>query len=181
MNIWYTADQHFDHGAIIQYCDRPFPFEPNNIKEMLRAIMNMNEHIIEEHNKLVKPGDEVWHLGDFTMRGFDYKERVRKRFIDPLHGTKHLIYGNHDRFGPREYVDMGFASAHSSYHQELLDIYLTHDPATSVTRKDKLWLCGHVHDLFKTTKNVINVGVDVWNFRRVHLDEIIKLGKELRF
>jgi len=47
MNIWYTADQHFDHGAIIQYCDRPFPFEPGNVKDMLRAVMRMNKHIID--------------------------------------------------------------------------------------------------------------------------------------
>lgn len=190
MDIWYTADQHFDHGAIIQYCDRPFPFDPDSIKDTLRAIMRMNEHIIEEHNKLVKPNDEVWHVGDFTMRGRDYGKLVRKRFIRPLHGVKHLIYGNHDRFGIREYIDMGFTSVHSSYHQELLDIYLVHDPVAAITRKDRLWLCGHVHDLFKTAevgsgriagRNVINVGVDVWNFRPVHLDEIIQLGKELGF
>ena len=181
MDIWYTADPHFDHGAIIQYCDRPFPFNPGDIKSVLKAVMSMNDHIIDEYNKLVKPGDEVWILGDFTMRGFDYKEIVRKKFVRPLNGVKHLIYGNHDRFRPLEYVDMGFASAHSWYHQELLDIHLCHDPATSVVRKDKLWLCGHVHDLFKTARNVINVGVDVWDFRPVHLDEIIKLGKELGF
>ena len=181
MNIWYTADQHFDHGAIIQYCDRPFPFDPDNIKDSLRAIGRMNRHIIEEHNKLVKPSDTVWHLGDFTMRGRDHRGHVRKKFVRPLHGNKHLIYGSHEKFTPHEYIDMGFSSVHTSYHQELLDIYLTHDPAVSIVRKDKLWLCGHVHTLFKTSGNVINVGVDQWNLRPVHLDEIIQLGKELGF
>jgi calcineurin-like phosphoesterase family protein len=178
---WYTSDQHFDHAAIIQYCDRPFPFNPDDIKDAVRAVTRMNEHLIREYNNLVAPNDEVWHLGDFTMRGEDYRGRVRKNFIGRLNGKKHLILGSHDEFGPFDYVKMGFVSVHTWYHQELLDIYLIHDPAASIIRKDKLWLCGHVHQFFKTNKNVINVGVDVWDYKPVNIDEIIELGKELGF
>jgi hypothetical protein len=34
---------------------------------------------------------------------------------------------------------------------------------------DTILLCGHVHNLFKILpdKNVVNVGVDVWNFKPI--------------
>jgi calcineurin-like phosphoesterase family protein len=54
--VWFTADQHFGHGAIIKHCNRPFP----DAETMDRAL-------IEKWNEVVGPDDIVVHLGEFTL------------------------------------------------------------------------------------------------------------------
>ena len=53
-----------------------------------------------------------------------------------------------------------------------------HDPAVANVKRDKLWLAGHVHTLFKHAGNVINVGVDQWNYMPVNIEEIWAYVKE---
>ncbi len=80
MSIFFTADQHFDHANIIKYCSRPF----DDVNEM-------NETMLERHNKMVTNRDIVYHLGDFA-----FSPRV-KFWLDRLNGKEHhLILGNHD-------------------------------------------------------------------------------------
>ena len=84
----------------------------------------------------------------------------------------------------KQYEDIGFTTIHSALHLELLDIYLVHDPAKALVRRDKLWLVAHVHNLFgrpQMGRNMINVGVDVWDFRPVSLDQITALAKEMGY
>lgn len=79
--IYITADQHFFHGNIIRYCNRPF-----------RNYREMNEFMIRRWNEIVKKDDIVIHLGDFA-----FKNKVN--LIRPrLNGTIILIRGNHDRY-----------------------------------------------------------------------------------
>ena len=54
-DIYFTADTHFNHENILDYCRRPY----NNIQEM-------NEALVENWNKTVKKEDTVYHLGDFS-------------------------------------------------------------------------------------------------------------------
>jgi len=80
--IFFIADTHFNHNAIVQYCGRPF----KNSDEM-------DETIIRNWNQIVKPEDTVYHLGDFSLsRSEKYQE-----YIDTLNGKIILIMGNHDR------------------------------------------------------------------------------------
>jgi calcineurin-like phosphoesterase family protein len=44
MSDFFSSDYHFYHKNVIKYCNRPF----NNVEEM-------NEKIISNHNKLVRP------------------------------------------------------------------------------------------------------------------------------
>ena len=97
---------------------------------------------------------------------------------------KILILGNHDSLKPFTYIDLGFESVHTSLELSYngKDYVLVHDPAASCIDRNRIFLCGHVHDLFKIQRNVINVGVDVWNFFPVSMEQIevealaIKLG-----
>ena len=56
--IYFTADIHFYHENIINHTKRPF----KNADEM-------NRKIIDNWNNIVKANDEVYILGDVTMKG----------------------------------------------------------------------------------------------------------------
>ena len=51
---FFTADTHFNHSNIIEFCDRPF-----------KDVEEMNETLITNWNSKVGENDEVYHLGDF--------------------------------------------------------------------------------------------------------------------
>ena len=164
-NIWFTADQHFDHENIIKYCNRPFG-----------SVHKMNKEIIKRYQEVVKPQDIVYFIGDLSLRTSEHI-RYYYKLITQLPGQKHLILGNHDSLKPFTYIDVGFTSVHTSLIVD--DYILNHDPASSCVIHNSIWLCGHVHDLFKTCKNVINVGVDVWDFYPVSLSQIQEISKGL--
>lgn len=145
-----TADTHFWHTNIIKYENRPY-----------NSIQAMNEGLISRWNSVVSDNDDIYILGDFVWAHQDDANRVRK-IIAKLNGIKHLILGNHDELKPFTYVSFGIASVHTML--DIGDYILTHDPAVAVVKKDRKWLCGHVHSLFKECGNVVNVGVDVRNY-----------------
>ena len=162
--IWFIADEHYGHQGIISYCERPF----STTKEM--------EHtLISNHNQVVQNDDIVYHLGDLSMDSRE-DDRALRKIIKQLNGQHHLILGNHDKMTPFQYIDMGFTSVHTSLL--LQDKYiLNHDPCIRCSNTKYTFLCGHVHNLFRQYKNVINVGVDVWNFTPISLTDIeILLG-----
>lgn len=81
--IYFTSDLHFYHEKIIQHTNRPFASREE-----------MNKKLIQNWNKRVKDFDEIYILGDLTMKGASYAEEV----LTQLNGKKYLIRGNHDRF-----------------------------------------------------------------------------------
>lgn len=129
----------------------------------------MDGEIIKRWRAIVKPEDTVYILGDFSLKSGDYIHWYRST-LEKLPGSKHLILGNHDSLKPFTYIEVGFTSVHT--HIELNGRILVHDPAVSVMDRSKVFLVGHVHDLFKVCKNAVNVGVDVWSFAPVSEQEI---------
>jgi calcineurin-like phosphoesterase family protein len=154
--IYFTSDTHFGHKNIIKYCDRPY----DNIE-------NMNDDIITKYNSIVKPDDTVYHLGDFA---FHTHPTNVGNILTKLNGSKHLIFGNHDRDFKGNYLKMGFLSA--NHYLEICDIFLIHNPARIPKNNIKQVLCGHVHQNWKIKDSIINVGVDVWNFFPVSITQI---------
>src|SRR5512135_1658657 len=82
MDQWFISDTHFGHANIIRYSNRPY-----------KDVDEMNEMMIQEWNKLVKPGDLVYHNGDFAFLPTDKLEKLLRR----LSGSIHLVLGNHDK------------------------------------------------------------------------------------
>ena len=82
MGLWFVSDTHFGHEKIIQYCKRPFA-----------SVAAHDDAIIRNWNARVRPGDTVWHLGDF---GFG-KPAGMAAILSQLNGHKRLILGNHDQ------------------------------------------------------------------------------------
>lgn len=173
MTIFFTGDEHHDHlnkqaRGIIEYCKRPF----KNIEQNSKVI-------ITKHNDTVKEDDTVYHLGDFCMRGashMSYYEGLMRKYKPVKY--RHLILGNHDEMDPFKYHKIGFTSVHTVLWLDFgLKFMLAHDPAFyQPAIYDKyIMICGHIHNLFKILpdRNIINVGVDVWDFTPVSLEQIL--------
>jgi calcineurin-like phosphoesterase family protein len=162
---WITADEHYHHSNILLYERRPF-----------KSIEHMNKAIIKNNNMLVDTDDDVYHVGDFSLRTAQYLHWYSD-VVSSLKGRHHLILGNHDDLHPWQYIKAGFVSVHTSL--EVDDFILVHDPSASIIDKDRIFLCGHVHSLFEEIRNVINVGVDVRKFRPISMDDVSKIAERL--
>jgi calcineurin-like phosphoesterase family protein len=81
MTYFFTGDEHAGHRNIIDYCDRPFS-----------SVEEMDEAIIQQHNAVVRDGDKVIHVGDFTL-GTDAAKYIRR-----LRGKHTFLKGSHDRW-----------------------------------------------------------------------------------
>jgi len=154
--IYFTADTHFDHENIIGHCNRPF-----------KNVGQMNHALISNWNKVVQKKDIVFFLGDLSFNNDD-------EFLKKLNGNIIHIKGNHDhgttiikevliKYGGKEWL-------------------LIHDSGIFYENKMKYCdiryvLCGHVHEKWKhkriKDKICVNVGVDVWNFKPITIQDIL--------
>lgn len=78
--IYVISDHHFFHANIISY-QRP----------EFQNVIEMNEHIIKEHNSIINQEDIVIFLGDFS-----FKKTEIKNLLEKMNGHKYLLLGNHD-------------------------------------------------------------------------------------
>jgi len=163
---WFTSDTHFGHTNILKYCGRPF-----------ETVEAMDEALITGWNERVKPGDLVYHLGDFALVRPDQVQGYVKR----LHGQIQLIHGNHDRFLKDKKRDFGFSWI-GPYKEIKIDgqaIVLCHYPFVTwrSSYRGSWALHGHTHQrdpISDPTVKRMNVGVDAWAFRPVSFEEVVK-------
>jgi len=106
---FFCSDHHFDHANIIKFtrADGCTPVRD------FASVDEMNEHMIERHNSVVKANDIVYFLGDVVI------PRRGLRHIARLNGKKRLIMGNHDVFTKnqnRDYYEAGFERC-SAFHK----------------------------------------------------------------
>ncbi|MCD8068987.1 MAG: metallophosphoesterase family protein [Lachnospiraceae bacterium] len=169
--IYFTSDIHFGHANIIRSCGRPF-----------ETADEMDEAIIRNWNGKVKPQDEVYILGDVTMKGPDFaKERLLR-----LNGTLYLVKGNHDHFVNKNKFDPDLFGWVKDYYQLKVDnrrFILFHYPITEWNYRPQgsIHLHGHQHNKqeynLKNRENGIlryDVGMDANNFTPVSLEEIVR-------
>lgn len=130
----------------------------------------MDTTLIRNWNSKVGKHDFVIFIGDFC-----YKERLSPRnYLDRLNGHITFIRGNHDN-----------NNSLNTYIEDL-DIYMAqktihcvHDPFDALPRYE-INLVGHVHqnwkiDVWEDSNNLkVNVGVDVWNFSPIDINDILK-------
>lgn len=160
---YFTADPHYGHAGIIRHCNRPFA-----------NAQVMDKFLIQSYNEVVTDDDDCYILGDFSM---STNPEYIAGILSKLNGRKHLILGNHDKLKPFQYVDLGFLTVHTALVREspiFGRFILIHDPVSCCIDREALWLCGHVHDLFFSVKNTANVGVDIWQFKPVTLQQVVE-------
>lgn len=88
--VYFTSDLHFYHSNIIRAKNRPY-----------HDVEQMNRSLIKNWNKKISAQDEVYILGDVTMKGPELAAKV----LSQLKGRKYLIRGNHDQFAEHPAFD----------------------------------------------------------------------------
>lgn len=159
----FTADWHLGHANIIKFCDRPFS-----------TVEEMDEVIIKNACETVTDEDDLWVVGDISMSKATNAKRDRvAELVARVPGRKHLVVGNHDAKWIR---DLPWSSIHDIVELEVdrRRVVLCHYPLITFpgARRRAVNLFGHVHNNWEGTRNSVNVGVDVWDFRPVSLSEI---------
>ena len=171
MAIYLTSDTHFNHS-------REFIYEP-------RGFTNIYDHdraLIKNWNSIVKPEDDVFHLGDVMLGDNAYGLKC----VHQLNGKIHIIRGNHDtdtrielyKNAPNvvEIVDAKYIR-YKKYH-----FFLTHYPCiTGNLEKDSLkgMTCnfyGHTHqknNFYEDRPYMYHVGVDSHNCMPVRIENAI--------
>ncbi len=172
MNTYFTGCQHYSHYNIMRYCDRPF-----------EDIISMNTSMIKNHNDKITDDDTVYNLGDFAFwsksaRG-NGAEINPSEIIKQLNGNQIFIEGNHDRHGRNK---LATKNEQIILNQRGIRIQLLHNPLYARIDYD-LILHSHVHKAWKIkelhycgqTKLMINVGVDVNDFKPMKLDAVLAI------
>ena len=138
----------------------------------------MDSTIIKNHNSRVKPEDTVFFLGDFCFRntkgGKEGEGEIHRAeyYLKQLNGRFVFIKGNHDDNN----------SLKTDIHGVIIEmggkfIYLTHNPL-DFEESFPINFVGHVHEHWKFKRlkegvDLINVGVDVWNFMPIEFNKIM--------
>ena len=173
--IFFTSDLHFGHTNIIRHCGRPFA-----------TADEMDAALIRNWNATVGAKDEVYILGDITMR----KAAEAHRYLTQLTGRKYLIRGNHDLFMKAfdPYMsDFEWVKDYHVLHAEGKRLVLFHFPILEwyQIHRGAIHLYGHVHNskvskerLAALTGPAFNVGVDVNGFKPVSITEIFQRAEK---
>lgn len=157
--IWFTADTHFGHRNIVEYSRRPWP-----------DVDAMNLGLVERWNARVQPRDEVWHLGDVSLR-----RTAALAWVPKLNGRIHLVLGNHDDMGSGV-VDL-FASVQQVKYlrAEGHRFYLSHYAHRTWPNSlhGSFHLYGHSHGDLPGLGRSMDVGVDCNGYAPISIAEVV--------
>jgi calcineurin-like phosphoesterase family protein len=166
MTIFFTSDSHLGHKNIIKYSNRPFA-----------SVEEMDNIIIANYNSVVKEGDTVYDLGDFSFTN-------PKKYLDQLNVLPIRIKGSHDHdlkesssprmlvIKPNNLVDE---------YGEQISITLCHYAMRSWEKSHYgswcLW--GHHHGMLEPYGLSFDCGTDTNNFYPYSLEDVTKKMKTL--
>ena len=168
MSVYFTADNHFGHSGARGLYRRPFA-----------SVAEMDQAMIDRWNSVVQPEDEIWHLGDFAVR--QSSERV-DHLLGTLHGSKHLVAGNNDDAAVTGCNGWQSLQQYAELVIDDIRLVLCHYPFRTWRDMGKgaINLHGHSHGRLKPQPRQYDVGVDVWDFRPVRLEEVLASTKSTR-
>jgi calcineurin-like phosphoesterase family protein len=166
--IFFSADQHFWHRNIIEYCHRPFA-----------SVEEMNEVLLDNLNSLVDVNDALWLIGDIV---YGHPKRVTKEMAEAIIKrircqNIHLVTGSHDdelcAKLPHLFTSVSKLEELKVDGQELT---LCHYAMRSWRKSHygAYQLFGHHHGRLPSDPKLqqVDVGVDCWNFKPITLKEI---------
>lgn len=161
-SVYFTSDTHFGSRRTLELSKRPFI-----------DVDEMNWTMVERWNKVVKPQDVVYHLGDFGDL----------EWANLLNGKIIFIPGNYEKDIRKEELEKYFYRVYK-YHEavkiKLFENYppipIAHEPEwIRIIDKEniKLSLFGHIHGRQVIKTFGLDVGVDAHNFTPLSHDEVV--------
>lgn len=142
----------------------------------------MDEMLIHNWNKVIKPTDKVYHLGDvyFGERG--------RACLPRLNGHKRLILGNHDN-GKDQHLQKYFEKIDVWRMFSEFNLLLTHVPVhiSTITEgtnrrgqpKQLVNVHGHIHQNKSPKGPYLCLCVEQINYTPVHIEDVIKQARKL--
>lgn len=177
-NIWVSSDLHLQHEKILSFVN----YEGEKVREF-DTVEQMNEHLLEQHNSVVKPGDIWYCLGDVF---FGDKETF-KCLWPKFHGKKRLIVGNHDDI--RFLSSGGFFSKVQMWRQfpeyELMMSHVPLHESSMYRGKDQtapmIHVHGHIHRNESPTRMHYNVSVEALNdYTPINIEDLAVIARQRR-
>jgi len=179
--IWITSDWHFNH-------DREFIWHARGFD----SVEAMNETVVERHNAVVAPDDDVYVLGDLCLGGAVPGITAKNQeLIERMNGRLHIILGNHDTPARAEMYRMCKNVVSVLYadvlHYRGYHFYMSHFPTlTANLEKESLKQCticlyGHTHqkkNFYEDMPFMYHVGADSHACTPVLLDDAIEEMKQ---
>jgi len=177
-NMWFTSDTHYNHENILKFVDDKGDF----IRPGFKNVDHMNEVLIDNFNKYVKPQDHVYFCGDVFFGSKDKIPYIMKR----LNGKKRLVLGNHDDI-QKQKLHEHFEKIMLWRHFKTENFLVTHIPLMADQfRHAAVNVHGHLHANFvmngnKKDDRYINVCVENTEYRPFHMDDIMKIMRQRGF
>lgn len=200
--IYFTSDTHYWHQNVIRYCSRPH----KTVEEMNEDLILRWNSIVKPEDTVYVLGD--FSLAFRAVELYTKRLMGTKILVPGNHDFCHSYHKksrnieNRDKWA-KKYVENGWIvfPEQNVLPDEAFGIFkLCHFPYLSPSdtiHEDKyndwrptdngdILLCGHIHEKWLTKRSskgtlMINVGVDVWNYTPVSLDQIKELiSKEIK-
>ena len=176
-NRFLISDTHFGHTNTWQ----KFTLSDGSPLRPFTSTEEMDETMVENWNRVVRPQDTVYHLGDVVIA------RRNLETVKRLNGRKILIRGNHDIFRDKDYYEAGFEQIHGV--RVFVDKFiLSHIPLhpDCVSGRFRVNVHGHLHSgqimrqcripelrhMQEPDPRYFCVCVERTNFTPMHFDEV---------
>jgi calcineurin-like phosphoesterase family protein len=147
--VWFTSDFHIGHKKICEYTDRPWSAEENV------------DSLIALWNDVVKDGDMVYHLRDYSCCP-KMDASIVIDAANQLKGDITFIMGNHDSRSILEQVRHTDIVDYLEVKHAKQRIILSHYPMVvwSNCQYGSWMLYGHCHGSYQNVGKSMDVGID---------------------
>jgi len=163
--IYFSSDWHLNHKNIMKYSNRPFS-----------SIEEMNDNIIRNFFTSLENNSDVYYLGDLS---FNLTTAESFLMSIPKNIRFHFIRGNHDKQLQDTLLKKYCTSVCNGYKDINYNgqkITLCHYPMYSwnCSHYGAWMLHGHHHSNTQDRfyGKIMNVGVDLHNFKPISFDEV---------
>jgi len=164
--IFVVSDTHLNHANILKFTGK----DGKLIRPGFESVSHMNEVMIERWNKVVRPQDKIYHLGDVYFGSQSDAEKILSR----LNGKKRLIVGNHDCiYGKGNPLQKHFQKIYMWRIFREFGVVLSHVPIHEDSfRKVDLNVHGHTHEKGSPKGPYRSVCVEMIDYRPINIEEV---------
>ena len=157
--VYFISDLHLGHKNILKYSPKT--------RGHFRDIGDHDRTLIDNINRVVRPKDHLWVLGDVAFMAKSLK------YISWLAcNNVHLVMGNHDVYDIQEYINAGFKRIVGmiAYKEFVLSHMPVHEQQLNTRYKYNIH--GHLHSEIIKDIRYFNANIDVMGLQPIWLEDI---------